>query len=74
MYTSILKLRIYETLIIIIYSLIIMGLIRAIIVTAIIYGILYLIRLKFLESASQETQINCLIWIPLVLIFIYLLL
>ena len=51
-----------------------MGLIRAIIVTTILYAILYVIRQRFLISASPETQASCLTWIPLVLIFIYLLL
>lgn len=51
-----------------------MGLIRAIIVTTILYAILYVVRQQFLATVSPETRASCLAWIPLVLIFIYLLL
>jgi hypothetical protein len=51
-----------------------MGLIRAIIVSCIIYAIIYIIQTKLLGSLSPEMHARCLVWIPLILIFLYLLL
>lgn len=51
-----------------------MGLIKALIVTCILYAILYVLQKNVLHTLSTELQIKCLTWIPLILIFLYLLL
>lgn len=51
-----------------------MGLVRAIIVTAILSAIMYVLRTRFIDATECEMQVSLLTWIPFVLFFFYLLL
>ena len=51
-----------------------MGLIKALIVTGFLYGVIYVLQKNVLHTLSADAQIKCLTWIPLLLIFLYLLL
>ena len=51
-----------------------MGLVKALTVTGLIYVILYALRTKYIDTLSIELQLKVLTWVPLILIFLYLLL
>ena len=51
-----------------------MGLVKALTVTGLIYVIMYALRTKYIDTLSAEWQLKVLTWVPLILIFLYLLL
>jgi hypothetical protein len=51
-----------------------MGLVKALLVTGVLYTILYILRTRYISTLSAETQVTMLTWIPLALVFVYLLL
>jgi hypothetical protein len=51
-----------------------MGLVKALIVTSVLYAILYFLRTRYISTLSPETQVTVLTWVPLAIIFVYLLL
>ena len=51
-----------------------MGLVKALTITGLIYVIMYALRTKYIDTLSIEWQLKVLTWVPLILIFLYLLL
>ena len=51
-----------------------MGLVKALGVTGLIYAVLYVARTKYIDTLSLASQVKALTWVPLILIFLYLLL